>query len=470
MKKILFFDDCVLKRRSNLVRRFHDPEWLDDHLFIDDTTMSGAGYASIVPAPVDGYYMYYVAFPRESGKVPDFSSLLCMAESRDGLRWTKAVFEPPRDKRHPQVVWTGNPVPMGCCVYHDTYDGNPERRYKLTSINGMASPESGRPLGALLFSADGLNWRCDEEHPWIRRQSDTANNLLWNPRTGRYQMIVRRHLAERLVYCVESEDLETWSEPRLVLHPDSQDPAMMQFYGLRQFHYGDVFLGFLWRYETTDEGDPWKMMGVNETELVYSCDGRHWTRTHRPFMPRRAPGEYGGFGMMGTGLIERADCLLCYAVASLEEHHRILDRTPGSAPFSAILPGRLRKDGFVGLATKVGPGELATDLLFLRSSELHLNVKAPFGGVRVQISGPTCEPLPGYSFDECEEIRGDHISVSPRWKRWNDLAGAIQALPKEGYMAGRACIQVRLEQAELFSIAGDFGVGFTAGAPGEDGF
>lgn len=463
MKRILFFDDFLVNRQRNLVRRWQRPEWLPQHLFIDQATLFGGGYSSVVPAPAGGYYLYYLSF-LAGGDLPDNSAVLCLAESDDGLAWRKAAFDPLRKPDFPQVVYPGDPVPSGCCVYHDPADPDASRRYKMTDCVQIP-PHTCR----MLYSPDGLDWRVEREHTFLERHSDTYLSLLRNPSTGRHQITLRRWCGERRVFLTESSDLRQWSAPRLILHPDPLDPPMMQFYGMPQFRYGDMFLGQLWLYQTTyDEINPWKMAGTVETELAYSYDGLAWNRTHRPFMPLLPRGEYGGGSMYGMTLLERENDLLVHALASREEHHHALGRKPGDPPLNGLLPGRLRKDGFVSLASHAGMGELTTDSLYLRSPELAFNVRAPLGGVRAQVCDTQCRPLPGYTFEDCAEIRGDGPAVRPAWKQHADLRAAMDLLKGNGWLAGWARLQIRLDQAELFAIHGDFGVSAQSGAPGRD--
>lgn len=107
-----------------------------------------------------------------------------------------------------------------------------------------------------------------------------------------------------------------------------------------------------------------------------------------------------------------------------------------------------------------------TDALYLCGPELSLNLRAPFGGVRVEICDPDSQPLPGYTFADCEEIQGDHLAVKPKWKAHGDLKAAIDILRRRGYPApGCARIHIQLHHAEIFSINGDFGVGVMSYVP-----
>lgn len=87
MRKILFFDDFLINRQRNLMRRWHRPEWLKEYLFIDRDTSYGCGFASVVPAPTGGYYLYYVNCLPGNAHYPDDSAVLCLAESEDDLHW-----------------------------------------------------------------------------------------------------------------------------------------------------------------------------------------------------------------------------------------------------------------------------------------------------------------------------------------------------------------------------------------------
>jgi hypothetical protein len=211
------------------------------------------------------------------------------------------------------------------------------------------------------------------------------------------------------------------------------------------------------------------MQGPMDTELVYSYDGLTWNRTHRAFLPLAPRGEYGAGMNAGAFVIAREDDLLVHTGAWLLEHHHWDTPIPDGRPTSVLLPGRMRKDGFVSVGSRSAVGEFTTDALHLRSPELSLNLRAGFGEVRVQVADYNCRPLPGYTFEECEPIQGDHLALHPRWKGHPDLAAAQKLATDRGYPAkGRVRLQVRLDQAELFSITGDFGLTPLLDPPGMD--
>jgi hypothetical protein len=83
--------------------------------------------------------------------------------------------------------------------------------------------------------------------------------------------------------------------------------------------------------------------------------------------------------------------------------------------------------------------------------ELFVNVKAPRGQVRVALAekwGPGYgevrkhDALPGYSFDDCIPITGDHVRASVRFRN-----ARIDQIPKDTPLT----IRFELAQAEVFA-------------------
>ncbi len=89
-----------------------------------------------------------------------------------------------------------------------------------------------------------------------------------------------------------------------------------------------------------------------------------------------------------------------------------------------------------------------TRCLHLRDPlDLKLNVRAPYGRVRVQLSDRIGQALPGYTFDECVPFRGDDDLWQPVWN-------SAVAKGRLGGDVGR--IEVELTDAELYAVRGNF--------------
>jgi len=145
--------------------------------------------------------------------------------------------------------------------------------------------------------------------------------------------------------------------------------------------------------------------------------------------------------------------LRIYSGSSRGEHYQF---QTGQAPdFSkdkvanggAILLHSLRRDGFCYLESDGGDGVLLTKPVLFRHSELKLNVLAPLGEVRVEISDIQGKELTGYSYAECVPFSGDSLAWTPTWRN-----ASLEQL------AGRMVrIGIRLVNARLYAIRGNLG-------------
>ena len=133
--------------------------------------------------------------------------------------------------------------------------------------------------------------------------------------------------------------------------------------------------------------------------------------------------------------------LLFYSGSSYGEHYKDTDQLA-----AALLVHKLRRDGFMYVESVSQTGCLMTRCLHLKEPlDLKLNVRAPYGWVRVQLSNVSGQPLPGYSFEDCQAFRGDEYLWEPKWD------GATEPITD---CVGR--IEVELTNAELYAIRGGF--------------
>ena len=449
MKSILFFDDFLVHRDPTIDRKFHTPEWIDEAGYSDPVSPYGMGYASVVPKPNDdGYFLYYVC-ATDGGKIRgELSTVLALAESKDALEWT-----PVKTRRAPSgfpdhVLLGGTPTPAGIWVVRNPQAGVVGQRYLTTNAPIARAPVGIETIPAIILGSDnGLDWSPLPGAEFLPHHSDTCNALLYNPIKDRYQITLRRRWGERRIFQVESADLQSWTEPHAVLHPSPIDPVSTHFYGMPAYYASaGVFIGFLWTQHM-----PYNdiMGGPVTTEYAYSYDGALWNRTHAQSMPLRDTGIFGGGSIYGSAMIETENEIMIYAVARIEEHHAIRGVMDSGVSSAVLLPGKLRKNGFVSLRSTRGRGEITTECLRLTEPRISLNIKAPLGGVRAQICDPGYRPIDGCTFNDSREIRGDYLNASLGWRDESKL----RALVERGAWLR---LQVELEHAEIFSIDTDF--------------
>ncbi|MFH1008841.1 MAG: hypothetical protein V1800_15305 [Candidatus Latescibacterota bacterium] len=300
----------------------------------------------------------------------------------------------------------------------------------------------------------------DDEHPFysVPGGTDTLLVPLFNPVTGRYQVIVRPSVLDRRIAIVESPDFQNWTQPLTIITPDPLDEPCLQFYGMPWFGYEDLFIGLLWDHHISQDermgGAKWG--GVVDCELAYSYNGVHWNRTTRqPFIGRTEQGTYGcGTVYPHSLIVDEQDRIRIYSTGLLVDH--ALEAAPkGYQSVGAMIVHELRKDGFAYLEPRAGWGTVTMRCVKPRSGDIAINFRAPVGQVLVQLSEPggsfgkpveARKPIPGFSFQDCIPMTGDELYARPRWKNHADASGVI---------GEHVRLEFKLFQAELYAVRWD---------------
>lgn len=440
MKLLLFLDDWCLDTGSNITRRFAQAKPVP----LDRRTAIAMARSSIIYDPDKRRYRSW------SKKLT--STRAWQWESTDGVDWKRT--------KHSLRVHKDENFPFEQTWFHDPWDSNRERRYKMVLQPCL---KGGPRTSALGFSSDGIHWKKHPECKWDWEPgnfSDTINVMFFNPFTKQWTIVCRKYLADRRVALTHSSDLEHWTEPEVVIHPDALDPSYLQFYGMCPTLYeNEIFVGLFQCYQTPPEfGSDHeymqrvKMAGSVQPQLTYSYDGRHWLRSDRTFtMPRPEPGEFGGSCIYPHAITPGTkDRLFVYSLGTTQDHGRYVE--PTQAPREGMLVHTLRRDGFAYLESAGGIGYLATRTLIPKNGDLRLNYQAPAGRVLVQLSSPDWKPIPGFSFDDCMPLVGDEVRGKVRWKRRSNVKKLV----------GRPLrVEVKLLDARLYAVCLDCGLWYT---------
>ena len=442
MNTLLFFDDWFLESYRDLERCWPAAE-----------PVAWPGGKCALPARaaivLDAGRKTFLAWAKALGATD--ASLYASA---DGLAWR------PTGQRLPVPKYQNFPFETGW--FYDAWDRDPKRRFKMVGFPHERGIEGGP--GLLACSADGATWRWRRRFPWFARAngSDTHNNIFYNPLTKRWCVICRRYNTDRRVAMVESENLRDWTEPEVLVHPDAADPPVMQIYGMAGAVYeAEYFVGAIQCYHVPmDDRFAWlpriKMQGAVDGQLVYSYDGRHWLRSNRStLVPRSEPGEPGSACVYPHAIIPHPDPrqgVFIYSLGTSVDHGGQAGTDGQPAPPECPVLHRLRYDGFVFLRARGGQGELTTRTLVPRAPALTMNFLGPVGEVRVQVTTPAQEPIPGYAFADCRPLRGDEIAAPVRWKGKTDLAELVGQPIR---------LQVRLADARLYALRLDCGLWYT---------
>ena len=456
METILFFDDWALQRRDNCVRRLGQPEWQPQATLEDDLTEGSWNFPTVW---YDGEEALWKAiyggaaeypFIRERyaealrrGVTPK-TQVLLYAESDDGFAWRRPDLSDrvQLDVRHRknQVFESGFHI-NGAPVFHDSADPDPNRRFKYFCTYGAWEESEQR----IATSGDGIHWRLEDQSWGKRLHLDTPICVFYNEQKGNYGIANRLRVGERRVALIETDDFTEFSEPRLIVYPDADDPPMVQFYGMPVFPYEGMFVGLLWHLHTDPaEIGNIKWYGPIDCALTYSYTGDGFNRAfHQPFIGRNERGEHGGGCIyVSSMVVDPQNTIRFYSGGSKAEHFGNQHLTDG-----ALLLHTLRLDGFVYLESYSTRGQATVRGVTVQGPELKINVQVPFGALRVQILDETGEPVPGLSFDEAVPFTGDALFHEPRWSSGKDLREVL----------GRQIfIDVELAEGKLYAIRGDF--------------
>ncbi len=398
------------------------------------------------PSDDERVYIYGTVLPAEDGDTlrmwymrwPD---RILYAESEDGVSW-----------RRPDLGGT-NALPIRLhspSVIHDPAD--PERRYKMLGVS--RSPEIRGYCTA--HSSDGLSWQLYPANP-VLPGGDTCC-LARDPATGDYLAFHKRYgihrgRRRRLVHLSTSPDMQSWSEPELVMAPDEIDDArtqaegglFSQFYNMSVFPYHGLWLGFVTHFRHTGppvEKGPEQSRddGPIDVQLVHSRDGRSWSRCQdRPPVIPNGPHDYDGGCILGVanGPILAEDEVRLYYTGITTTHG-------GYMPKKRITIARAawRQDGWVSLDAGEKPGTVETTPMAGTGQRLIVNADAAGGKLRAEVVDPSGAPVPGYGLSECRPLTGDGVRQTVRWRTRSTLPSC-----------GALRIRFRFSKASLYSFS-----------------
>ena len=315
---------------------------------------------------------------------------LCYAVSEDGIRWRKpalGVVEFDGSTQHNIVMRQVH----GSGVFKDAHDPDPQRRFKVFAMHGVA------------FSPDGVHWPELVDCPEIEAAGDTHNNAFWHPGEGRYVGITRLWAdGQRIVGRTESADFVKWSKAVEVLRGE---PAH-QTYAMPVFSYANVYLGLVMVLHTKPD--------TVDCELAWSPDSIHWERIcpGQPLIPLGPDGSFDDGCLYAAAYPVVLDDEIRLYYGGGDDVHMSWRRT-------GLGMARLRPDGFAGLRpeSSAAPGVVVTAPIPCTGRRLCVSADAAEGAVRVAIGGQEA-----FTLDACAPLTGNVTDAPVAWPGGGDLA------------------------------------------------
>ncbi len=407
-----------------------------------DADATGASiYGSVIR---DGgvYRMWYQAWPRDWDR-SDVITVGCV-EGDDGLSWRRPKYGLLECMGSKDNHLTDLPFHSPSVIIDP--DADPARRYRAfgyTDPNKFRGVFPQRVNAAGYFTAhssDGLHWELDSPDPlWPNADVITS---VWDPvsRCGRIAMKTGRQvcgMGRRAFSTAEWKD-GVATQPVSALIPDDYDDITAR---ARGFNSGDYYgvglmptegptIGFLWNFRHQLPMDVWGNIGRVDISIVYQLErGGCWQHVSgRPdwISAENSPEWARGAKYTAAYPIEVGDETWLYFCGTADRHGWCGDGVDYAQWSQKVWEtGGFAKIGLAKWPTGriIGyQSDLVERISFLpRKSDhgrLALNAVTRDGGrIRAQIvSGYDQKPIPGYSFDDCDSITGDHLSVDVRWK------------------------------------------------------
>ncbi len=439
----LFLDDFLIASQDGLTRSVHPARKYPDNPVLKPTEPWEGKvvllYGSVIREK-DTYRVWYHA----GGNV-------AYAQSKDGINWTKPKFDIIKvDGQDTNLlVLSDRRGKKGTIPYfyelfgvlRDDRDPDPARRYKMgfLSINrefkgareGRFHGGQRRGLGVAV-SPDGLRWKLLDN--WTTEAiCDGATHWMLDPKTGKYVLYgrtkymppglleawdankwVKSYFWGRSVARVESPDFVEWDITKpakgpVVMSSDAKDPPGTEIYSMNVFPYESVYIGLLQVFHNQENSCHL------DVQLAVSHDGVKFERVgnREPFLPVGPVGSWDRFNqsLANNSPIAVGDDLRFYYGGRTYRHSPYKGDDKGE-PGGAIGMATVKRDRFVSLGASFDGGQLTTRPLRLKGKSLHLNAKAAYGEIIVEVLDSKGDVI-AHSRPICE----DALDIPVEWEK-----------------------------------------------------
>lgn len=441
METLLFFNDRNLYLRDGFTRLCGEVTPLYDCAYQD-----GLVYAAALPHVFrqDGrYYMLYGGYDT-SGRA-DKPHCFLMAESDDGLHFTPSTDAAARAGLTNAVFGHEflDRITAEAGTFITDERNHPEERYKLF----MCSYEGrdGRLIDDYLVTAGTDRvFRDRKDLIWNSTGTEPCMGVCYDRDRDRFLIAMRPDGGNRKVVLTETRDFRAYAEPRLIMEADGGDEPLAEIYGLMPIHYKGWFVGLVTKYVPDPHQRERRYRGGHIfPETAFSRTGDAFQRGPRqPLIPNGPDGSPDAGMIFVNDFYRDAEGRLTLLAACCTHEHGHFRSPEGCA----IIPYRLREDGFVRLHTD-GEGTLCTNTLLFGGGALTVNLKAARATCALysRTGENTYAVIPGYDHGDCVPFSGDSTAWEPDFGR------------SLGELKGRILLaELRITGGDVYAVAGDF--------------
>lgn len=459
-RRELFVDRFLIERLTNAGLHLHEPRSEEIVLRMDEPWEGiHAGYSTVIR---DGerFLMYYrgISQPGLDGSEHERT---CLAESTDGIRWTKpkvGLYDFRGSKANNIVLAGMAPVSHNFCPMLDTRPGVPESE-RFKAVGG-----TGDKLFAFV-SVDGIHWQRLRDEPILTSKNvpfkhihlfDSQNLAFWSEIEQAYVCYFRVWDGLRRIARSTSTDFRTWSPAVLMeqVHDDGAhgpQPAPKEHLYTNQtspyFRAPHIATAIAARFFegrqvlTAEEArkigvDPQYFQDTSDSVFMTTRGGNRYDRT---FLE-----GYIKPGIGARNWVSRTNYPALNIVQTGQDEMSFYVNHDYAQPTAHLRRYTLRLDGFASIRAGAGEGELLTRPLMFTGNELRINfATSAGGGIRFELQDVDGTAIPGFQLAECQAQIGNEIDRVVRWKPDSDLS-AISGRPVR--------LRAVLKDADLFSL------------------
>lgn len=458
-RRELFVDRLLIEKLNNVRMEMREPRD-EGPVLRFDKPWEGlfAGYATVLNCG-DRYRLYYRGVSK-LGADGNENERTCMAESADGLHWSKpslGLFEFEGSKENNIVLANAAPVTHNFSPMLDTRPGVlPAERFK--AIGG-----TGKALFAFA-SADGIHWQKLVDEPILGPKEmtfpfshlfDSQNLAFWSEHEKKYVCYFRVWDGLRRIARATSDDFRIWSNTEMMqqVHDDGSGPQPAPKEHLYTNQTAPYFRAphisiaiaarfFEGRQVLSDEQA--KAINVNPKYFRDTADA--------VLMTTRGGNTYDrtfleGFLKPGIGAenwVSRTNYPALNTIQTSPTELSFFVNQNYAQPTAHLRRYSLRLDGFASVRAGAQRGEVITKPFVFSGKSLTINfATSAGGGIQIEFQQPDGTPISAFTGEDCQEQIGNEIERVVRWKQGSDVSS----------LAGKPVrMRIVMQDADLYSF------------------
>lgn len=448
-RREIFVDDFLVEEMKNVRLMLHAPHD-EGEVFRFDKPWEGvfSGYCTILNDR-GKYRAYYRGLPVD-GKDGSDAETTCLAESDDGIHWTKPELGLylVMGTRKNNVVLTGEaPASHNFSPMIDSNLSAPvDARYKSLAGEGKS--------GLFAYaSPDGIHWKKMSGQAVITRGAfDSQNVSFWSESEKMYLCYFRTwteggYKGYRSVSRCTSADFIHWTDPVPMAFGDTPPEHLYTQQTSPYFRAPHIYVAIGGRFM------PGRQVLTEEQAKTLKVNPKYFSDCSDAFfMTSRGGNRYDrtfmeAFIRPGIGLdnwVSRSNYPALNVVRTGPGEMSVYTNQDYAQPAAHLHRYSMRLDGFTSLSAPYAGGEVITRPFTFTGHELEINYATSAAGeIRFEIEDENGNPLPGYSFGESDLVIGNEITRVIAWKGRTDLHNLVSRTIR---------LRIRMKDADLYSI------------------